>query len=300
MFSHNRMTNTSEEITNSTLILPTPSKFTNCAQGINLGLIVLYCAMTFCFLFGTPGNLWCLWFYFCIQRKFNQSRVFLLNYIIIDLIFCIACAAEMLNLFIFENYTLTMVIYFYSWMFWNERPLIQTCICIEQYLAVLYPVRFLKYKGIKYRIAATVAVWFISFVYVLHQLIKMTFFNLFNNLVFVITLAVSSFCCVSVLHALKHPVPGATHTRNEAGRDVRNQQKRNAFNTIFSALLLMLFSYIPQTLFIVCTGFKIDQTLFECNISPIFTSCNVFGIMVTPFLNVYKEYHLKCLKYQKK
>ncbi|KAI5617502.1 hydroxycarboxylic acid receptor 2-like, partial [Silurus asotus] len=255
----------------------------DCLKRIYFGFILTLCIMTFCALIGTPANLWCLWFYFCIERKVKQTHVFLLNVIIIELIFCLLCVAEMLNLFIFNNDTYLSVTNFVLSLSWSGRPLIQTCICTEQYLAVRHPIIFLRYKGIKYRIAAVVVVWFILIGYAACNQISQTFPDPFINSVFIITLIMISFCCVSVLFALKHPGPGDTHT----GRDVGNQQKRNAFNTIFSALLLILFSYFPQAVLSVFTGCN-DQLLLKCNIIPLLTSFNIFGVMVTPLLKMYK------------
>ncbi|KAK3572627.1 hypothetical protein QTP86_001127 [Hemibagrus guttatus] len=96
----------------------------------------------------------------------------------------------------------------------SGRPLIQTCICIEQYLAVIHPVTFLRYKAIKYRIAAAVAVWFMSVGYALYYINTVAFPDPVINCLYIFALVVISFCCVSVLHALKHPGPG--DTRNQA------------------------------------------------------------------------------------
>ncbi|KAI5617503.1 hydroxycarboxylic acid receptor 2-like, partial [Silurus asotus] len=252
----------------------------DCLKGIHFGFIFSYCIMTFCVLVGTPANSWCLWFYFCSKWKVKQTHVLLLNVIIIELLFCLAFAAELLNILIIRNYTCLRVIYFFLSMFWSGRPLVQTCICTEQYLAVRHPIIFLRYKGIKYRIAAVVAVWFILTGYAVYNQISQTFPDPFINSVFIITLLVISFCCVSVLFALKHPGPGDTHT----GRDVGNRQKRNAFNTIFSALLLILFSYFPQVVLSIFTSSNKDNVLLRCNIIPFMTSFYVFGVMVTPLI----------------
>lgn len=288
------MTNISEEIINSTLKTPTLFSFADCLKELHSGFIFMYCVTTFCFLLGTPANLWCLWFYFCIERKVKQTHVFLLNDIIIELIFCLECAGEIINVFVFKNNKCYNVIYFFLCLSWSGRPLMKTCICIEQYLAVLHPVKFLTYKGIKYRTAAAVAVWLMSIGYTLYQLITMTFPDPVTNSLVIITVTVISFCCGSVLRALKDPGPGDTHNRNQLGRAIGNQQKRNAFNTILSALLLILFSYIPYVLITICT-FEIDQILFECDILPVISSFNIFSVMVTPLLKIYREAHLKCL-----
>lgn len=288
------MTNVPDRFLNSTLIPLTPFRFSDCIKEVHLGFIFFHCVMAFCVLLGIPANLWCIWFYNCKEQKGKQSHVFLLNHIITELIFCLECAAEILNMYILKNDTFSTVIGVFISFSWSERPLMQTCMCIEQYFAVIHPIIFLRYKGIKYRIAVIVAVWFISLGYTWYRFTIINFIDPVIISMFIITLAVTSFCCISVLCALKHPGPGEAHTRNQTGRDAGNQQKRNAFKTIISALILILFTYVPQALLTIVTLYKIDQILLTCNISPFVTSFNFIGVVITPLMKMYKGAHVKC------
>ncbi|XP_057215765.1 somatostatin receptor type 1-like [Triplophysa rosa] len=66
------------------------------------------------------------------------------------------------------------------------RPLFQCLICVERYLAVVYPVTFLKFKPFRYKVMCTVGVWVATFA----------------------SSGVMLYCCLAVLRALKQSGPG--------------------------------------------------------------------------------------------
>lgn len=286
------MANTSEEIMNSTLV--TPFTYNACLTEPDYGLIFCYFIMSVCILVGTPAHLWYLWLYL---RNIKQTQVFLLNHTIMELISCIECTIEIMNSFIFMNNNLLLVIGFIYGLSWTGRPLIQTCICIEQYFAVLHPVTFLKYKDIKYRIAAVGVAWMMAFGYGLYEVYFLTFTDPIFNSVFIVSVAVILFCCLSVLCALKHPGPLATHITKRTDRDGGNQQKKDAFNKIFSVLLIILITYVPQGFLSIVTVIKMHWVLFYCNVAPFMNSLSMSSLIITPLLKMYRE---GCLKRKKK
>lgn len=287
------MANTSNEITAFNFM--TPLGFNACFSEPCYGLIFCYFMMSVCSLVGTPAHLWCLWLYLKIQikpkTKIKQTQFFLLNHTIMELLSCIECAVEILNLLIFMNTKLSLVTVFFFGLSWTGRPLIQTCICIEQYFAVLHPVTFLKFKGMKYRIAAVAVTWFIAFGYGLYEIYFPTFTDLPFNSVFIVAVAVILFCCVSVLCALKHPGPGDKNITTQT--DVCNQQKRNAFNMIFLVLLISLLTYVPQCFLSIFTVVKVHWVILYCNVGPLMSSLSVLSLIITPLLKMYKEGYLK-------
>lgn len=292
------MAKRSEQSINTSLDVLSSPTHVDCLKGNHFELIFNFFLIALCFLLVTPAHLWCLWVNFCIKQEIKVTQVFFLNHIIMELIYSMECSIQILYTFIFKNDMLMNVLCFMFGLSWIGRPLLQTCICFERYLAVLHPVTFLRYKGIKYRIAATVAAWLMALAYGVYEINTKIFPDYIYTFVFIIALAVVSFCCVSVLCALKHPGPGDTHISKRTGRDVGNQQKRNAFKTIFSALLLILFTYLPQAILIFFNGTGVDHILFDCTIVPFMTSLNIFGVIITPLLKLYKESHQQCLKHQ--
>lgn len=285
------MANKSEEIINCTLVVP--FAFGVCFTETYYGLIFCYFIMSICILVGAPAHLWCLWLYLIFDGEIKQSQVFLLNHTIMELLSCVECAIEILNQFIFMNEDLLLMTGFLFGLSWTGRSLIQTCICIEQYIAVLHPVTFLKYKGIKYRIASAGAAWLMAFGYGVYEIYFLTFTNFIINSVFIVAVAVILFCCLSVLHALKRPGPGDTHVTSQTGSDFRNQQKKNAFNIIFSVLLINLLTFVPLGLISIFTVVNIYWVVLYCNVAPFLSSLSMFSLIITPVLKMNKEGYLK-------
>lgn len=116
-------------------------------------------ASILCFIVGTPVHCWFFWVHLCGDIKPNL--VFSLNITILELFYCIQCIVDI----IVVNYPSMLgqyILHFLIGLCWTFRPLIQTFVCIEQYLAVIHPVTFLRYKGIQYRIALVAAAWLMA------------------------------------------------------------------------------------------------------------------------------------------
>ncbi|KAL7889388.1 hypothetical protein AOLI_G00016460 [Acnodon oligacanthus] len=164
--------------------------------------------MLLCFFLGTPAHSWLLWLLFHHGWKIKPSQVFLVNRTVLELIFCIQCAVAMLDTLTNDTRELSGVSSFTSGLSWIGRPLMQICICVERYLAVIHPIIFLKYKGIQYRTASAAVVWLVAAAYGAYEAFTGIYCEFVYDIVFVIAVIVISFCCASVLCALKHPGPG--------------------------------------------------------------------------------------------
>lgn len=119
-----------------------------------------------------------------------------------------------------------------------SRPLFETCICMERYLAVLHPVLFLKFRPLRYRLVISAVGWLIA--------INCSLFNVFiseSPIVFILNtplLLVMLFCCLAIIKALKQPGPGEV-VRQEVKA---NQAKMKAFKAILTILLSLQVDYI--------------------------------------------------------
>lgn len=206
--------------------------------------------------------------------------------------FCIHLSIGILNVFVFQNTTCASVTLFIFAMSWTCRLLIQMRICIKHYLAVLYPVTFLRYKPIHYRIALAATFWTMTSGYGL----CLSFGVLeFPDVIFVFTsftlMIVILFCYVTVLHAPRY----SRHRGREVTKDKneRNQQKRNALNAISALLLSIVLSYLPLVTIAIFGLTKMEMMLFHCDVVPAMLSINIYSIMIPPMLKLYKG-HVKC------
>lgn len=126
------MANTSEELINSTL--SSPLIYVNCLKANPFSYIFVYFIKLISAFLGTAARFWCLQFYLCRTAcKFTPTHVFFLNNNIMELMYCLQCLPETLNVFVFKNDLYYKFLFFFFALFWTGRPLLQSCICIEQY-----------------------------------------------------------------------------------------------------------------------------------------------------------------------
>lgn len=279
------MDNTSEAFINFTS--PLSSCLMNCLTEQSFGIIVSLSMMVLCMFVGIPAHLWCLRSYLHFDFNSKQSAIFFLNHTIMDFLFCAECTLDLMNIF-FSTKNSLKVDHFLFGLSWTGRLLIQTCICIEQYMAVLHPVMFLRYKGIKYRITAVALAWLIAFTYGLHEAMQVMLEDPVINALLFITLAIISFCSVSVMHALTQSGPCDTHVTQQRGRDASNQQKKNASDMIVLALLIIFLTYLPHLIITIWALVNINKKMFCCNILPFMNSLTYGAVMISPILKIYR------------
>ncbi|KAL6455733.1 hypothetical protein MHYP_G00355840 [Metynnis hypsauchen] len=123
-----------------------------------------------------------------------------------------------------------------------SRCLFQCCVCLERYLAVVHPVTFLRYKPLRYRVACSIMAWMCSLA--IGVACSCTFpympYSVFSVL-YLLSLTVDVFCCLSILRRLKHPGP-----RGRESEEVEiSAPKRKAFQVVSVNLLLFLIQTIP-------------------------------------------------------
>ncbi|XP_027132363.1 C-X-C chemokine receptor type 3 isoform X1 [Larimichthys crocea] len=123
-----------------------------------------------------------------------------------------------------------------------SRPIFQSCICLERYLAVVHPTVFLRFKPLRYRLACCMVEWLLmllyciiptftlSVIHVLYLLVSMSLFFLVLML----------YCSVHVLCVLKQPGPGD----GSRGHESRNGLKRKAFTIIVITLVFTSISHV--------------------------------------------------------
>lgn len=119
----------------------------------------------------------------------------------------------------------------------------QMSICVECFLAVVHPVLYLKYKPLRYRMSFFCLIWLqCALVIVIQMHMNMQKLALFTIYVttFVYSFVINSFCCLSVLRALKQPSPG------EGERVESSLIKKRAFNIVLIFQVITILSYVPQ------------------------------------------------------
>jgi len=283
------MCNSSFVANDSTVFSQDVSWFCMC-QG-HFGPVVIVSLAMLCFTVGTPVHCWSLWVF--LHGTFKPNMVFPLNITILELLFCIQCFTDFID-FMYSSRVSYILCTFLIGLSWTFRPLIQIFTCIEQYLAVIYPLTFLRYKGIHYRIALVAAAWIIAVGNSLRLVSnRITYFqDHVYFLFFCIAVMITSFCCKSVLRALESPGPGK-QKNTDRGRAVENQQKRKALRIISHILVSILVCYLPHVVaYFMCMA-KTSTHTFLCKIVPSVLSISSITLLISPLVRMYNDGQLK-------
>ncbi|XP_026089813.1 G-protein coupled receptor 35-like [Carassius auratus] len=195
-------------------------------------------------LFGLPTHSYIIWL---IVKGTGGIASEYLNF---NNSLCEICISLDFLIFILASYisSLFPLAMFLQGLTITGRPLFQSLICIERYLAVVHPVTFLKYKPLRYRVICCIAAWIITLGSCLFCLIMFFFSTVamhacFYSVQFLLYLPIQLFCLVAVLRALKQSGPG------ERGREreEKNHMKTRAFYLILITTVTMTITYVPTT-----------------------------------------------------
>ena len=92
-----------------------------------------------------PTNGYVLWLIASKSGSSISSEFFALNLVVSDILVCLFNVLSLLNSY-FPHLALGGAMKVFSVFLGAGRPLFQTCICLECYLAVVHPVVFLRYR----------------------------------------------------------------------------------------------------------------------------------------------------------
>lgn len=118
-----------------------------------------------------------------------------------------------------------------------------TVTCVAQYLAVLKPLVFLRFKPLKYKLASVCTICLWTLMFCCGSLLLDVAFQLAAVGQIIVCSVTQLYCCVVILWALKQPRPGETGGQNNKTSAVKlRAAKIILFNTV-----RILFVYVPFT-----------------------------------------------------
>ena len=238
-------------------------------------------------ILGLPTNGYVLWLIASRVGGIKASEIFSFSLAVNEILYCLfSCVLfleEQLRKMHLQN-----VVSVSSVLIGMGRPLFQTCICLERYLAVVHPVVFLRYKPLRYRLACSALVCMVQTVYALAFFVieDQILFNIYlTQYIFLVSL--NLFCCLSVLRALKHSGPG--EGERKGGSDI----KMRAFKIILFILVTMMLAYFPWIAVFIAFQRNWEGDFFRAR-SLCFSITVVTGF-VQPLLYLHRTGRLPCI-----
>ncbi|XP_051734820.1 chemokine XC receptor 1-like [Ctenopharyngodon idella] len=274
---------------NSTVNFTTPETSTNSTtQSFGLVEILEFCVYSICFLVGLPTHSYIIWLIITGAGSGVASEFFILNLSVSEIGYCVNCLTFVLSEWF--SFILEFKLFLVG-LITTGRPVFQCLMCVERYLAVVYPVTFLKYKPLRYRVICSAAAWIIIlgsclcnlYTIVPHYSVHMWFLSV----QFPLFLSIQLFCLVAVLRALKQSGPG------ERGREreEENHMKRRAFYLILITTVTMVITYVPYSIAGVFSIFR--KRLTAAYWFPGLV-CYVLSGFVQPVLYLHRTGKLSC------
>jgi hypothetical protein len=270
-----------------------------CVDQFYIVTVLFSAAQALCFLLGMPALVWCLWLSLSgsLSGGLKPTQIFPINLFAVELVFCVEGLLEVISyLFIREGILLRQAVYVLYHLSWTCRPLLQSCICVEHCLAVAKPVTFLKYRLRRYRVSCSTTVWVLSLAFACSPIASIGYEEISGYVlvtVYCLGVAVTSLCCFFILRVLKQPGPGEV----EGGKGGDEKQgttyphKMRAFGIVLTNLVIILASSIPVVAFYASQSSSLD---YYCIVYPMLLIVNIFSVMVSPLILLYREGRLPC------
>ncbi|KAJ0006166.1 hypothetical protein NQD34_013439 [Periophthalmus magnuspinnatus] len=171
-------------------------------------------------------------------------------------------------------------------MSFNGQLYFHSLTCVDRYLAVVRPITYLRLKKSVWTIVRNIGVGFIWGLCICHPLVSSSSEHLENLIYFaqvILSLALMSFCSVSVLCVLIRPGPG------EGGgtRKQLKQSKKSAFYTIIVILAVMVLRHGISVVYQILFWFNKDFT--HCSMLTSMLWFSLPSSLVLPVLFLHRE-----------
>lgn len=218
----------------------------------------------------------------------DVNVIFALNLVFVEILYCLV-APLYCSCIISLTLCVATLLGFWLGTCMAGRYLFQCWLCLEQYLAVIHPMIFLKYKPKRYRVGFASVAWFFTLGIgtASGYMFPGVPYNVFGAVYFIVFF-LDSFCCLSVLKALVRPGP------SERDNGEMNAAKKRAFKIITMNLTTFLVQVVP-----VVISFSLLSILppdsFHLGVA-IAMSINIAGGFVHPIYVLHKYGKLPWMK----
>ncbi|KAK6492513.1 proteinase-activated receptor 3-like [Huso huso] len=210
---------------------------------------------------GLPANMMVLWILLRKQTAISSSEVFEINLAVMDALYCLNTPLDIYHYYFAQQNGIVRIIVFFFYGFNTYGgPLFLCCICMERYMAVVYPITYLGFKSLTYRVLCSVAAWAITLAFSIYSSMKA-----FDATIYVYTGYISAlfivmiFCNISILRVLR---------RSSPGRDEIHPMKKKAFRMVSAVLMIVFVSCFPAIVIFPLKPY-FNVITFKCSVVPV-------------------------------
>ncbi|KAL2078720.1 hypothetical protein ACEWY4_026405 [Coilia grayii] len=188
-----------------------------------------------CVCVGVPASVWLLWVLIRRQRSGSSNDIYMLNLTIMDVMFVATILPYNLNVFLWKHDEFMKLLAFLYTFNGSGRPLLMACICSDCYIAVRYPVLYMRMKHSRYRLGVCAAAWALTISFGI--MLTLYSSSILLAVPYIFTLPVIVGCDIAIVCALRRPDP--------SGKTEVHPQKKRALQAITHSLVLTVLSFLP-------------------------------------------------------
>lgn len=210
---------------------------------------------------GIPANLFLIATLIHNRKEPSTSDIFLGCLAFMDIYFGVMTPFSLINLYHWHSKNVWSALKFSYGVKDTSGPLFLSCICLDRFVAVLFPVAFGQLKHIKYRLSLSALVFCLTFAYSAAKTVGglPNFEKVFSGEVLA-TFSWMVMCNISILWALKKS--------KGVGKDEIHPLKRKAFKTVLCILLIIVCNYLPPVALFPFEDYY-SPGVFRCYIQPV-------------------------------
>lgn len=236
------------------------SVFDGCEEMVG-GILFDLTMQTFNVVLGLPANILVIVILIQNRREPSTSDIFLGCLAFMDAYFSTMVPVIYLNLYYWHSKQVWSALKFSYGVKDTSGPLFLSCICLDRFIAVLFPIAFGQLKDPKYRVVLSVLVLILTFAYASAKTIGglHNFEKVFTGEILA-TFVWMTLCNVAILLALKRS--------RGAGKDKMHPMKRKAFKMVLSILGSIMFYYLPSVALFPFEDYYPPDS-FRCYVQPV-------------------------------
>ncbi|XP_026888431.2 somatostatin receptor type 2-like [Electrophorus electricus] len=186
---------------------------------------------------GFPSNVHVSYLLLCGGLEHSTSNIFKLNLALLDTVYCLSLPLDPLSTYLINNYYIFQYVIIILGLNEIGAPLLLTCMCLDQYVAVVHPIVFIKLRNGSHRLVAVTLVWAVTITYSVLMVMSTIQHKDFIFLVpFVAAFLIILFCNVSVLWTLRQSGPASNEW---------HPAKKQAFRTVLAIFIIVTISFFP-------------------------------------------------------